>query len=207
MQVGLYLRKLFSESLPNSWISWNDRYFIALVDCSVHDIDRKGKVVEFLTKTSEHFACPVCISQVFNQLLKCKPYYERMISLPFFDMANEPQIFFYEDYPEFNLIYKSNHSVAELDDFAHSLYKKMQDHDAKHNTTYTETLNAYLNNGLNAKKTAKQLCIHINTMQYRLNQIQEFFDLDFNNENILFAFLFSARLKRYVIAAQGSMES
>ena len=198
MQIGQYIRKLFKESLPDSWCNWNDRHFIALVDCSIHDFNRKGKAIKFLKKVSRHFGCPVCLSQSFIQLLKCRTYYERMISLPFFDRARDPEIIFFEDYPDFSLIYDSHYNAADLNLLAHSLYKNMVYHDTKNSTSYTETLNVYLNTGQNVKKAAERLCIHINTMQYRLNRMQELFDLDLSNEDISFAFLFAARLKRYI---------
>jgi purine catabolism regulator len=52
--------------------------------------------------------------------------------------------------------------------------------DKANNSNLLETLECYLNHALNVSQTAKSLFIHRNTMFYRLDQIKELLQVDFN---------------------------
>ena len=58
---------------------------------------------------------------------------------------------------------------------------ELANHDKKYNTDYIHTLWAYWNSDRNILQTAKELCLHKNTLYYRLSKISDF--LGYNLEN------------------------
>ena len=58
---------------------------------------------------------------------------------------------------------------------------ELSNHDKKYNTDYIHTLWAYWNSDRNILQTAKELCLHKNTLYYRLSKISDF--LGYNLEN------------------------
>lgn len=68
-----------------------------------------------------------------------------------------------------------------LEEYATSTLGKIIDHDKKNNTSFLETLEAYILYNGNISKTASHLFIHRNTCIYRMEKITELFDLDYDN--------------------------
>ncbi len=67
-------------------------------------------------------------------------------------------------------------------------------HDAAHETDYLNTLRLYLDSGLNAVQTAKQLYIHRSTFLYRLEKIAEMTGIDLDDRDTRLYLAFSFRL-------------
>lgn len=57
----------------------------------------------------------------------------------------------------------------------------LYDYDVKNQTEFLKTLRIYIDNQMNAIKTASQLYIHISTMKYRLQRIKTLTGFDFKN--------------------------
>jgi len=56
-------------------------------------------------------------------------------------------------------------------------------YDQKHSTTLLDTLETYIGNLFDRKKTAQRLHLHANSLDYRLKRIQEIIPIDFKNTN------------------------
>ena len=80
--------------------------------------------------------------------------------------------------------------------FIHPVLYKLSDYDAQNNTDYFKTLEAYLLCMSNKELCAKKLCVHRNTLLYRLNRIQELFGIPYNNADTALALLNSFQLWR-----------
>ncbi len=78
--------------------------------------------------------------------------------------------------------------------FCNPVVYDMQAYDKKNGTEYFRTLRTYLNNLKNSKKTAEQLSIHVNTVAYRLDRLQELFDIDLNDERMCVLLLLSCMM-------------
>ena len=76
-------------------------------------------------------------------------------------------------------------------DIRHPVLKILKNYDAKNNTEYFRTLMEYLSNERDQRKTAKVLCVHRNTLVYRVNRIEEILDIDLNNANVRMHILMS----------------
>lgn len=78
-------------------------------------------------------------------------------------------------------------SVLEKDTpetFIHPAIFKMRAYDQKYGTAYDETMRHFSFNMHNKDKTAAALCIHRNTLLYRLGRISELFDLPFEHDQV-----------------------
>ncbi|HEV7680335.1 MAG TPA: helix-turn-helix domain-containing protein [Candidatus Dormibacteraeota bacterium] len=67
----------------------------------------------------------------------------------------------------------------------HGPIRALEDHDAKKNTMYIETLRAYLNCVGDIGRTGAELGVHANTVRYRLAQLQRISGLDLANPDHL----------------------
>ena len=78
--------------------------------------------------------------------------------------------------PMFELICQN----VDADLFIHPLLNKLRDYDNENNTDYFNTLMVYSLSLHNKEVSASKLCIHRNTLLYRLNRIQEIFGFSFD---------------------------
>jgi DNA-binding PucR family transcriptional regulator len=60
----------------------------------------------------------------------------------------------------------------------------IREHDRERGTTYAESLLAYLDAFGDTSRGAKALCIHENTLRYRVRRIQELFDIDLDDPDV-----------------------
>ncbi len=68
-----------------------------------------------------------------------------------------------------------------LQSFYLKTLESITDYDNKNGTDYIKTLQAYITHNKNTAKISKELFIHRNTVNYRLNKIEELFALDLND--------------------------
>lgn len=70
---------------------------------------------------------------------------------------------------------------TELSRFAQDFLNNLIEYDQNHNTKLVPTLASYLKNNRNQAETSRQLHLHINSLNYRLQRIQEILGLDLSN--------------------------
>ena len=102
-----------------------------------------------------------------------------------------PEIMSYIYNKSWKLQFSASSSIIIIEDFylqtfLHSL------------TDYANTLRSYLMNGWNAVRTANELHIHKSTFFYRLNKMEELFDLDITQEETMVAYEYSFILIEYL---------
>ena len=88
-----------------------------------------------------------------------------------------------------NLIDSYLHSQLEkqlpLDTLVDLKIQKLIAYDRKYETKYYETLCMYVKSQYSKQKTAEGLYIHLNTVKYRLQQIEKLFDINFEKDEKL----------------------
>lgn len=148
-----------------------------------------------------------------------KYYFLLVIDFPYENIA-ESHIFykqtdflssFYSEHtliPEDYIVYYRNHflqhTFALCKDFTtlkstiHPDIYKIIRHDQTQNTDYANTLKTYLMNGRNAVRASEELHIHKSTFFYRLNKMEELFDLDMIREETMVAYEYSFILMDYL---------
>lgn len=139
------------------------------------------------------------------------------ISFPFYDLLEAPVAFsqaslalrfgkekgiFISDCKMHALDYAGSFLREHLPvSLAHPLVGELLCHDREHHTQYCRTMAVYLYKERSLVKTAAALSIHINTLKYRLKQIQEQFAVDLRDDGERMHLLFSFLL----LSAEGEM--
>lgn len=70
---------------------------------------------------------------------------------------------------------------AEVLQYCNEKLKKLEEYDHANGAFLCDTLIAFYMNGFNAVKTAEELYIHRNSLQYRLNKIKELLEMELND--------------------------
>ena len=65
----------------------------------------------------------------------------------------------------------------EILNYCNETLRKLEEYDHANGTALQETLLSYYINGFNAGKTAEALFIHRNSLQYRMNKIEELLEI------------------------------
>lgn len=92
-----------------------------------------------------------------------------------------PDIVFMDVFNPLGLILSSRLESKQLMEYCAESLLRIQRFDEENGTHYLRTLQAYLILNHNVKQTGALLYVHPNTVQYRINRIQELFDIDLKN--------------------------
>ena len=102
----------------------------------------------------------------------------------------------YDDYAVYHIA-KACSKVADLRVFCQPKLYELMDYDREHNTSFMNSLYAYLKYSRNITETAKALHLHRNSMIYHLRRIEEILGLSLNDSNILLHIELSFRFMEY----------
>ncbi len=119
-----------------------------------------------------------------------RQYLQALISLNLGERKN-PSVWSHK-YNDIAFDYILEQSTRRLPGYmiSHERLLRLKDMDEFQNTDYMHTLKLYLDNHLNAVKTAKDLYIHRSTFLYRLDKIKNLLQTDLNDpEEILYLML------------------
>ena len=95
------------------------------------------------------------------------------------------------------LLDRANHRVNLLNYVQRAIWA-LREHDLSHGSELVETLYAYMQNGCSTARTALLLCLHKNTLLYRLGRIKEICGNDLTSGEDLFLFHLSIRTLIYL---------
>ncbi len=70
---------------------------------------------------------------------------------------------------------------GEILEYCNKNLEKLEEYDHANGTCLVDTMLAYYMNGFNSANTAKELFVHRNSLQYRLNKIQELLDFELDD--------------------------
>lgn len=120
------------------------------------------------------------VSFPFKNLMDIKKYYDQSVKAIKLGLEFYPNkaLYYYEQCTLLEIIEAVSHQYDNIFDFCHPAVLDMARHDDRYNTDYMNTLYVYLNNYNNPQLAASVLKIHRNSLTYRLNKIEEIFDLD-----------------------------
>ena len=106
------------------------------------------------------------------------------------------QLFFYRDQGIYTLISHVDDSRI-LDTYVEEKIGKLLQADELNDGNLSETLENYLNCGCNAKKTAEEMFLHRNTLNYRLKKIREILGCDLENLDTCLELKMAFLISRY----------
>ena len=171
------LNKIFQGSKT---IYYNDLLIMAM-DMD-HDYTEENnyymKLDEFL-KNNDFYAG---ISRKSDDLFCLNQFYRQSERALYLGKLTTRQIrrFHYRDYSIADLIFESSKNIDMLQ-YCHPGVLRLKSYDEEKNTDYYKTLFRYLENDKNVIATSEALFIHRNTVNYRLEKIEEFLDFSLKN--------------------------
>lgn len=89
---------------------------------------------------------------------------------------------YYEDLFALDVFY-NYFSDKPLSAFRHPVFLNLEEYDKSNDNKFCKTLTAYIKNAGNTEKTAKQLCMHRNTVLYQLKKIEEITGCDIQDSS------------------------
>lgn len=125
-------------------------------------------------KLKEKVKIGVGISNIINGINRFpSAYKEAHNSLTVGAILNKaPFVSHYDDYKMFNII-KEVKDTAVLTKYVEDKLGKIIEYDKTTNMNLMETLKILIEDNFNAKKAAKRLFVHYNTLRYRIDRIKE----------------------------------
>ncbi|KZL91791.1 PucR family transcriptional regulator [Clostridium magnum] len=138
------------------------------------------------------------LSQCFHDIADIREYY--LQSVKSIDLGirvdGRKSIYAYDDYSIYYLIdIASEHK--DLKSFYNPSLITLIDYDRRNNTSYSESLYAYLSNGNSIAAAANALNIHRNTMDYRISKIEEIMNLNLSNPDITLSLYLSYKILKF----------
>lgn len=152
---------------------------------------------EILHKAAVENSLSIGISNSFEDLTEIHRFYDQALSsIKSGEMlnahVNDSVLFHYKDYAYMEMLdLCSQHS--NLMNFCHPDIQKLMEYDEHNHSDFMETLFIYLLNSENTLRTAKILCMHKNTLLYRLDRIRDILNNDLSSGEDLFMYQLSFR--------------
>lgn len=94
-------------------------------------------------------------------------------------------VFSYENDMIYHIL-ERNSTTAQLFEYFEYALKPLEDFDRENETDLVNTLKEYISCGLNVSQAAKNLFIHRNTMNHRMEQIKELISMDLRNPDHIY---------------------
>lgn len=125
-----------------------------------------------------HFAFSVASGRCYQSVSELyRAYQEAKVALEINRLLRQRnQLIFFDELGAVRFIY--NQGEQDLIEYYKETLGPLEDHDNQNNTTFMETLAAFLQASGDPAKAAEALFIHVNTLRYRLKQIEELLQQD-----------------------------
>lgn len=181
----------------------------ALYDnCLVILFNRKkdASLGEYTEEVLERYATinflDVGISNEFNDLTEIRQFYQQAVCAVqygrrFPKQHNGGPLYFYREYAYVEMLDLCG-KQANLMKFCHPRLLDLLAHDEESNSDLMNTLFEYLQHSANTRRTANALCIHKNTLLYRIDRIKSILGTDLSSGEDLFMFHLSFRILIYL---------
>ncbi|MPW27306.1 hypothetical protein GC105_16190 [Alkalibaculum sp. M08DMB] len=119
------------------------------------------------------------ISEVFETYGKLKNYLEQAMAGIELGSVKDPsqETYYFRDY-SIEYLYEKTKDIVDMNTFSHPMALRIYHYDKEHHTDYLKILGMYYFNNGNKLKTAEELYIHRNTLQYKLDAIKEILGID-----------------------------
>lgn len=165
---------------------------------NIHSKNYVPSIVEHLRDLLTRYKVTVGISCLFDDLSDIQSYMFQARKALKIGRINDPgsYIYFYTDLLSDIMLSYISDSLDSINS-THSLLRDLQTDDLISGTQYYETLVTYLNCMCDSAKSAKSLNIHRNTLLYRINHIQEYYNVSFSDEELMRSLAISAYVCSY----------
>ena len=154
--------------------------------------------IETIKEIVDKFDLKCGVSNEFSNMINIKSYYQEALRV--LEIAQElnvkDSLFYYAAFLPYILI--SSIDEDTLIDLENTYYKRLKKYDDENKTDYCTTLYYYVLFNTNINRTSDKLCIHRNTLKYRLEKIMDITNIDLNNGIMLQNFVLFYQLQYYL---------
>lgn len=102
-------------------------------------------------------------------------------------------VFLFENLGIYKILCQVNR-MEELEYYTKDNVLKLKQYDLENNSEYFKTMEAFIKFNGNINETAKYLCVHYNTVKYRLNVIRKILNLNIEDPDIRLDFLIGIKI-------------
>ncbi len=188
-----YLEKL----IPNSKALVFKEYIILFKSYSSHSGAMESDF-EKLEKFACYYHARCGISRRFQKMNEVrKHYFQAVEALKLgYQMNQELVMCKYDDLAIYHIAEICSKG-EDLQKLCHPKLLYLLEYDREHNTSFTESLYAYLKNARNITQTAAAVHLHRNSMIYHIKKIEEVLDISLADTDMLLYFELSFRFLEY----------
>lgn len=177
------------------YIDKNNYIFIFLKVHNNHHIEGFiAKILEADEVTINKIILSIGISNIYRDLRYLKKLYEESYMSILF---SDKDIVYYKSLDTIRLLYPLKEGNETLDYYSNTL-KKLEIYDKENSTNLLETLEVFFRYNLKKTVVAKKLFIHVETLRYRLNRIEEITGYSLDDSEGIFALQMGLKLKRLI---------
>ncbi len=176
---------------------YNDSVVALLSRKNEHEfsLHENHKLISFLSENNMLLG----ISRSFSDVSEIRKFFLQSTKAIELGLRLSPRdtFFWYEDY-NFYQLFEAASKAEEIDDFCKPVLWKIREYDQIHNTSHLDELEAYISADNDRLKSAQILHVHRNTMDYRINKINELFEIDVDDPEMKFSLNLSFRILRFL---------
>lgn len=192
-----YLKHTFSLELERIFPKGHSVYYKSYIGILVPSVSQKQR--EDLAGLAHKEDVSIGLSWPFTDIMEFKRhFYQAVTSIKLAQRFGQAsQVFDYSDYYYYDLLYNYK-GKSPLEHYCHPALKTLREYDRASNTDLYNTLRTYLEHGKNLRTTAEALFIHRNTLNYRIQRINQLISLDLNSVNVLHSLMNSFRIEIFL---------
>ena len=176
-------------------VTKNQLIFLSTWECSRHDpitdpaFSAFVKEHQLIAGISVSF---ISISEFYNHFLQAA---DALTLAHHLDL--DGRVFRFNDLAAESM-FETTATQRDLSLYYHESLKSILEYDETYNTNYLRDLYVYLSTDGNINKTSELLHIHRNTVKYRISKLEELFEIDFDDPDMVFSLKFSLKILRYI---------
>ncbi len=190
-----YLCNLIESSFTGSVVAFEyEASLVTFINLKKISGDKKT-LTEMVKNFLQEMNLKAGVSHIFTNLFMARLYYRQACIAIEMGSSIDPDIRYYS-FSDYILMYMISHCMGE---FSLNLLLtkgicKLLEHDLASQANYVFTLRTYLNNNMNATKTAEELFIHRSTLLERLKRIEKLLQADLEDPDQRLYLLISLKI-------------
>lgn len=172
------IRSQIGEYIQNTYVLSKDDYIVLFINLkSIDELTELPKKLKLLFVQDLY---KIGMSRTFYDFENAKYYYEQALIAINYKKGKTHYLTTF-DHCAMEYILSAASATLPVTFLCHNGIRTLYVYDQKNQTEYIKTLYSYFSNHENAVKTASELFIHRSTLQYRINQIKEIMECNWDN--------------------------